>query len=592
MRRWLGEARRRWDEGPPEPLALVGAVVRAVADRQGLPVDLGVTTDAGTLPDLPAAWCTPRLPGLVYEALVDPADRRARGSWFTPPAVVDRLVDLVLADGFSPSRVLDPACGGGAFLLGVADALHRRGVDAWEAASRLIGVDLDPAALTVARWSLDLWLAGHRCPVGAASLTLGNSLSLELEPVDLVVGNPPFGTPLRAARSASPATVYRRQRHHLGPYADEAACFLDRASTQVGPGGRLVLVLPLSLLNARDAAGVVELLQSEWDLSGLWVPERPVFEASVHVFAPVLHRRIRPGSGERPRVAPLCTDRPVGPPGTAPLRSSWAEAASTALGIPLGPAVQPGTTRRLGELVTATSGFRGHHYGLAAACREAAEAPAGAPVITVGQIGPLHWDRDRPVRFGGRRWSRPVVDVEGLPEWLATWVRRQQRPKLLLATQSRVLEPLIDRTGVLVPSTPVIAVHAAADRLDAVAAVLLAPPVVAWAARRSLGSSLTPTAITLSARHVLEIPLPPECGPWDEAAALLADVDAGSSAGPDLVEAVAALMCRAYRVEDAQLWGWWRQRLDATLPGAGATLSGAAGATPPGAAGATGRIGR
>ena len=555
-------------------------MVQAVARRQDLPIDLSRTAWSGPLPDLgdlpdlpdlPGVWCTPRLAGLVYEGLVDRADRRARGSWFTPPVVVDRLVDLALADGFSPRTVLDPACGGGAFLLGVADALHERGLDPHEAASRLAGVDLDPAALTVARWSLDLWLATHGRPSGAGSFTLGNSLRLELEPVDLVVGNPPFGTPLRAARAASPAAAYRREHPHLGPYADESTCFLDRASTQVRTEGRLVLVLPLSLLSARDGASVVDLLESQWDLSALWVPERQMFEASVHVFAPVLRRPPTQRSGERCPQVSRSTDPCADSPHLEAVRPSWAEAAATAVGIPPGPAAHPTTTGRLGELVTATAGFRDHHYGLAAACREADDGPGGAPVVTVGQIGPLMWDRDRPVRFGGRRWSRPVVDVEGLTEWLATWVRRQQRPKLLLATQSRVLEPLLDRTGVLVPSTPVIAVHAPPDRLEAVAAVMLAPPVVAWAARRSLGSALTPSAITLAARHVLDIPLPPDGGPWDEGAALLAGVDAETPADLDLLEAVAALMCRAYRQEDPELWAWWRQRLVATLPAAAGT---------------------
>ncbi|HYF47309.1 MAG TPA: N-6 DNA methylase, partial [Acidimicrobiales bacterium] len=75
---------------------------------------------------------TSDLLGLAHEALLAPADRKARGAHYTPPALADRLVALTLPP--RPERVLDPACGGGAFLLASA----RAGVP------ELCGVELDP----------------------------------------------------------------------------------------------------------------------------------------------------------------------------------------------------------------------------------------------------------------------------------------------------------------------------------------------------------------------------------------------------------------------------------------------------------------
>jgi hypothetical protein len=543
------------------PLGLAAAVATSVGEALGAEVEADPGTgEASVAPLGPGErpepeWCTPSLPALVYETLTDAGERRRRGAWFTPPAVVATLVDLALEGGFVPGRVLDPACGGGAFLVGVAEALAHRGVEPADALDRLSGIDLDPGAVVVCRWVLDLWSACRGGGAGGGGGAVADALAEGARawaPVDLVVGNPPFASPLRAVHGGSPAERYRSGRRHLGPYADAAACFLDRAADLVGEGGRVVLVLPQSLLASRDGAGVVGRFADGWDLRHLWITPEAVFAASVHVFAPVLERRADPAAGADPTTGAEAVAGSLRGHGT------WASAAAAGLGIPDPVLHQRGT---LADLVSATSGFRDEHYGLAAVCREADEGPGGLPVVTVGQLEPLSWDRRPPIRFGGRSWRDPVVDLDRLTVPVATWARRQHRPKVLLATQSRVLEPVVDRTGDLVPATPVIAVHAPTHELDRVAAVLLAPPVVAWAARRSVGAGLQPEAVKLAARQVLEVPLPADGAAWAEAAALVAGHDATRAADPERLRAVGEAMCRAYGVEADPLLGWWWERL-------------------------------
>ena len=68
---------------------------------------------------------TPELPGEVYERTraADRAARRADAVYYTPPHLVDFTIDRALGPllgaGGDPLalRVVDPACGGGAFLL-------------------------------------------------------------------------------------------------------------------------------------------------------------------------------------------------------------------------------------------------------------------------------------------------------------------------------------------------------------------------------------------------------------------------------------------------------------------------------------------
>lgn len=217
---------------------------------------------------------------------------------------------------------------------------------------------------------------------------------------------------------------------------------------------------------------------------------------------------------------------------------------------------------RLGDLVDVAAGFRDQFYGLVPHVREA--RPAGdsdgvARLVTTGAIDPL-WCRwgERPTRFAGRRWAGPVVEpstLTGDPR-LARWVAARLVPKVLVATQTRVMEAVVDPLGQLLPSVPVLAVAPAhTDDLWTVAAALLAPPVSAWALHRAGGTALTADAIKLSAAQVRAIPLPEDERRWREAAAGLADGTLDH--GP-----FARLMTEAYGLAaDHEVVGWWLSRL-------------------------------
>ena len=139
-------------------------------------------------PDGPAV--APDMLGRVFEGVMDRDHRRAGGAFYTPAALVDRIVgaglaalvgsrlgcgddaaDRRLADRdpaalaiAADAAVLDPAVGSGAFLLGALERLAELRSDSHPAAARravlrrsLFGVDLDPMAVRLAE--LRLWLA-------------------------------------------------------------------------------------------------------------------------------------------------------------------------------------------------------------------------------------------------------------------------------------------------------------------------------------------------------------------------------------------------------------------------------------------------
>jgi hypothetical protein len=99
----------------------------------------------------------PEMLGRVFEELMAEAQRGDTGTYFTPPEVVDRLVlralhTLTSTRGNAPAalrdlRVLDPACGSGAFLLG---ALNRIA----EARALFEGRDPEPLRREIVQRSL------------------------------------------------------------------------------------------------------------------------------------------------------------------------------------------------------------------------------------------------------------------------------------------------------------------------------------------------------------------------------------------------------------------------------------------------------
>ncbi len=176
------------------------------------------------------------------------------------------------------------------------------------------------------------------------------------------------------------------------------------------------------------------------------------------------------------------------------------------------------------------------------------------------------WDR-RPVKFAGNRFTRPMVDLDALNRdapALAEWGSRVLVPKLVVATQTRVVELLVDELGDLWPSVPVVAVVAPLDQLWSLAAALASPAVTADCLRRHAGTALSTDAIKLAARQILDVPLPRDEAAWHEGTARLRAASEAAVRGHaeewrDELWSFGAAMGRAYDVDDDLLEWWWRR---------------------------------
>ena len=204
----------------------------------------------------------PWLPGFVREALTSDGERHDAGVHHTPPRVVDQVLDraLIHAEPLDEqTTVLDPAVGGGAFLLAMAERMPGTPFDI---VARLHGVDVDPLAVATTRAALSLWAGGD---VALDTVRVGDHLvddPFATKRFDLVVGNPPFLSQLRGGtpRSQAQRAALAERWAGVGGYVDDAAAFLLAGVDALADGGTVVLVQPASVLGAVDARSVRERL--------------------------------------------------------------------------------------------------------------------------------------------------------------------------------------------------------------------------------------------------------------------------------------------------------------------------------------------
>lgn len=294
------------------------------------------------------------------------AERRHRGAFATPHRLADAVARRAIGTtrpGAPPQRggvvdalgtVVDPACGTGALLRAALRRLVDLGVPPVEAAQRLHGVELDPAATQICRAALLADL--ERCGVDGAQLEaartgfmarivsgealLGAVTSLlpgsliwprvfaqvldrpghDPDPVtgwrggfDVVLANPPWerlkvtrrdwaGAPpsgLRDERVRLAAALRDQGRHPLTGRGELNAylLFAETCWRLLAPGGRACLVVPAGMATDRSAGPLLRTLIERGAL------------ARLHVLAP----EVAAFAGVSPRVGVALVDLSAGP---------------------------------------------------------------------------------------------------------------------------------------------------------------------------------------------------------------------------------------------------------------------------------------
>lgn len=404
----------------------------------------------------------------THEPALSRSARRGRGAFYTPLEVAEWIVRgtyeplLATWDGNEPPpKMIDPACGGGVFLVAAARSLERRcrelGLSEQDhliAQRRAIwGIEIDPSAVAIAREQLPqlTWRNVRR----------GDALAEQLpaeQPVgefDAVVGNPPYVNIRELARTHGAGEVQalrERFRTARGNF-DLYVLFIERALELLRPGGRLGFIIPNKWATLDYARTLRELLlcttlEQVVDLSGL---------------------RVFPQASTYPQVIVLCKRGPEASHRVQVLETSASGSSSLEKLV---------VSRRIPQSSLSPRAFvfgsdlvvesRGHCVPLAEVCT----LHSGASGYSAQRLAGSLWEHDEltsdqraesvefvvsgnvdryslrngDVRFLQRRWSRPSLPLGA--DCLTEEKRRLYRePKLLFSGMSRRLEVAYDEQG-------------------------------------------------------------------------------------------------------------------------------------------------
>jgi len=209
--------------------------------------------------------------GEVYEGLLarNAEDvRGGAGQYFTPRPVIRAIVDVMRPEPMM--RISDPACGTGGFLLAAFEYLLDRVKTPKEKnhlrTRALQGIDLVP---NVARLcAMNLFLRGiganHAHPV----VSISDSLETKVEPVDMVLTNPPFGkkssfTIIGAGGKSQTDRISYERPEFWTTTSNKQLNFVQHVYSMLKENGRAAVVVPDNVLFEGGAGEKIrrELLQ-------------------------------------------------------------------------------------------------------------------------------------------------------------------------------------------------------------------------------------------------------------------------------------------------------------------------------------------
>jgi len=187
--------------------------------------------------------------------------QKANAMYFTPPYLSSRMLDNT-GDALFTSKLIDPACGGGAFLAPAAyrisNHMRANGATSTKILSHidcnLFGVEANPFLAELSRTFLMMVLAKEIVEVGQIpnfNIICGDGL---MNPInangefDLVLSNPPY----RKMTHIEVKPLLDKYSSIIDGQPNLYSVFIKRAKDLVRKNGRIVLLTPMSFLSGKS----------------------------------------------------------------------------------------------------------------------------------------------------------------------------------------------------------------------------------------------------------------------------------------------------------------------------------------------------
>ena len=229
--------------------------------------------------------------GLLYQSLLSEGKKSKSGSYYTPSIIVDRIVEEYTK---KDSKVLDPCCGTGQFLLAFADVV--------ENPANIYGIDFDEIAVKIARMNLLLkykninFTPNIVCKNTLFDIGVYDLFSLNDENIrdfDVIATNPPWGVHFSKGDTDKLKNIYPSITS-----LESFSYFLKKSVDLLRDGGIISFILPESILNVKTHSDIRKIILENTHIKKISHLDR-VFK---NVFTPVIKLDLEKGSGENKKI--------------------------------------------------------------------------------------------------------------------------------------------------------------------------------------------------------------------------------------------------------------------------------------------------
>ncbi len=229
--------------------------------------------------------------GFLYQSLLLEGKKSQSGSYYTPEVIVNEIIkDYAKKD----SKIFDPCCGTGQFLLAFADVI--------ENPKNIYGVDVDEIAVRIARLNI---LIKYKNQNFAPNIVCKNTLfeignydlfSLNDENIrdfDVIATNPPWGVHFSKSDIDRLKTSFPKITS-----LESFSYFLKKSIDLLRDDGTLSFILPESILNVKTHKDIREIILTNTHIEKVSYLNR-VFK---NVFTPVIRLDLKKSKKENSQI--------------------------------------------------------------------------------------------------------------------------------------------------------------------------------------------------------------------------------------------------------------------------------------------------
>lgn len=200
-----------------------------------------------------------------YQFFIGRRFREGSGKFFTPKPIARAMAQMLPI--IDQAVIMDPSCGGGTFLVEVSNVWRSHECS-------LLANDIEPSLVDLATITMILGANQHHLKCFSTDNIFDDSKTVSSwsGKVDYILANPPFS--IRVDLEQRDSKLYSKG------YKNSDAVFIDTALKLLKPGGRLVCLLPHSLVANSDFTDFRKIVEEFWHILAIICLPEGVFQLS------------------------------------------------------------------------------------------------------------------------------------------------------------------------------------------------------------------------------------------------------------------------------------------------------------------------